>query len=188
MRFRRLFWLLVMLPIAGCGVPTDDDPVVADDGDVPFGLLAPGSTSTTAPADHPDPAQVTLCLQRGDHLATVRHTLPRDEADLAAILESAPTANERAGGLRSALFEDDLVEEVDVVVGVARVALGDSFATGTPTEQLFALAQMVCTLTAQRGIGQVSFTVGGAPVDVPRGDGSLSSSPVSRDDYRNLLE
>jgi hypothetical protein len=181
-------WVLAVLVMAGCGVPTDDAPEVADDDRVPFALLAPGPTGTTAPTEDPDPAQVTLCLQRGDRLVTVRHALPRAATGLAAILGSGPTPVERGSGLRSALFDDDLVEGVDVVVGVARVALSDSFATGTPTDQLFAVAQIVCTLTAQRGVGQVSFTLEGAPVGVPRGDGSVSSSPVSRDDYGNLLE
>ena len=188
MTHRRLTWALVLLAMAGCGVPSDDAPVVADDDRVPFALLAPDATGSTAPANDPDPAQATVCLQRGDRLATVRHALPRADAGLAAVLRSGPTAAERSSGLRSALFDDDLLEDVDVVVGVARVALGEGFATGTPTDQLFAVAQIVCTLTAQRGVGQVSFSLEGAPVDVPRGDGSLSSSPVSRDDYRNLFE
>ncbi len=47
--------------------------------------------------------------------------------------------------------------------------------------------QLVCTFTARAGIGQVAFTLSGAPVDVPRGDGSLTADPVSRDDYAELL-
>jgi spore germination protein GerM len=54
-------------------------------------------------------------------------------------------------------------------------------------EQLLAVAQLVCTLTARPGVGPVSFTLEGAPVDVPTGDGSLTSGPVSRDDYADLL-
>ena len=182
-----LTWLTVA--VAACGVPVDDGPVVADDDRVPFSLLAPAPTVTTAPPGDGDPAQVTVCLQRGDRLVMVRHALPRAEAGLAAIAGSGPTPAEQADGLRSALFADDLlVVDVDVDAGVARVDLGSSFTTGTSTAQLSALAQIVCTLTAQRGVGQVAFSLEGAPVDVLRGDGSLSSSPVSRDDYRNLFE
>jgi hypothetical protein len=36
-------------------------------------------------------------------------------------------------------------------------------------------------------VGLVSFTLEGAPVDVPRGDGSVTSGAVSRDDYAELL-
>ena len=54
-------------------------------------------------------------------------------------------------------------------------------------EQLLAVAQIVCTLTGRPGVGQVSFTLQGARLAVPKGDGSLVSSPVARDDYAGLM-
>ena len=50
-------------------------------------------------------------------------------------------------------------------------------------DQLLALAQLVFTLTARPGIGQVRFTLRGEAIQVPRADGSLVATPVSRDDY-----
>ncbi len=55
-------------------------------------------------------------------------------------------------------------------------------------DQLKALAQLVCTFTEQRGVGQVQFSVSGSSAEVPRGDGSSTSDPVSRLDYTDLIE
>jgi spore germination protein GerM len=54
------------------------------------------------------------------------------------------------------------------------------------TEQLIALAEIVYTATARPGVGQVSFTLEGEPIEIPRGDGSLTSDAVTRGDYREL--
>ena len=53
-------------------------------------------------------------------------------------------------------------------------------------DQALSVAQMVFTLTARPGIGRVSFTIDGEPVDVPDGSGALTSDPVAREDYDDL--
>jgi hypothetical protein len=64
--------------------------------------------------------------------------------------------------------------------------LSSVFSALTGQRQLVAIAQIVCTLTSQPGIGQVAFTLDGEPVDVPKGDGSTTSAPVAADDYQHL--
>ena len=54
-------------------------------------------------------------------------------------------------------------------------------------EQQLALAQLVFTLTALPGIGQVVFERGGVPIDVPRSDGSLVSGVITREDFAGVL-
>ncbi len=71
--------------------------------------------------------------------------------------------------------------------GIARVDLGPAVSALPGGEQLLAVAQIVCTLTGRPGVGQVSFTLEGASLAVPKGDGSLVTSPVARDDYASLV-
>jgi spore germination protein GerM len=80
-----------------------------------------------------------------------------------------------------------LVRRVALRAGTAHADLQPALSNLGGTEQLLAIAQLVCTLTHRPGVGLVSFTLDGAPVDVPRGDGSLTAGPVSRDDYADLL-
>ena len=69
-----------------------------------------------------------------------------------------------------------------VTGGIATVELSADFTAASSTDQRAAVAQIVCTLTARPGIGQVQFQLNAKPADVPRGDGSTTSKPVSRDD------
>ena len=52
---------------------------------------------------------------------------------------------------------------------------------------MLALGQLVLTATARPGVGQVRFTLEGLPVQVPTADGTVTSDPLSRDDYLALL-
>lgn len=54
------------------------------------------------------------------------------------------------------------------------------------TDDIFAFAQLVCTLTSRSDIRSVTFTRAGLPVEVPRGDGSLTSGPLVFADYASL--
>jgi spore germination protein GerM len=51
---------------------------------------------------------------------------------------------------------------------------------------MIALAEIVFTATGRPGVGQVSFSLDGRPVEVPRADGSLTSEPLARTDFREL--
>jgi len=67
------------------------------------------------------------------------------------------------------------------------VDLTDDFAALAGQDQLLAIAQLALSLTGQAGVGRVAFTLGGDRIEVPRGDGSLTSGSVSRDAYLTLL-
>jgi len=53
-------------------------------------------------------------------------------------------------------------------------------------EQILALAQVVLTATSVAGVADVRFTLEDQPVDIPRGDGTLSSGPLTTRDYASL--
>jgi hypothetical protein len=177
--------------VAACGVPTDDAAEVADPGDVPFGLLDQATTTTVAGAARPGTGPtVRFCLARVDEVVPVTRNagqIPGAGDDLAALAEIEPSDDEMAAGLSSALPDVRDVVDVEVDAGVAVADLDPVSGELPGDRQLLAVAQIVCTLTSQPGIGQVRFTLDGEAVEVPRQDGSLSDDPVTRDDYATMI-
>lgn len=175
--------------LAACGVPRNESAVFVQADDVPFGLLERPTTTTTEPPPPTPAATEHLCFSREMQVVPVSRkvvTPPAPDA-FVELLTTAPNEEEQAAGLRSALFSEGLVVAVSVAAGVARVDLSPGFQQGSGTDQVLAIAQIVCTMTSQAGVGQVSFTLGGTIVEVPRGDGSLTANVVTREDYATLL-
>lgn len=174
--------------LAGCGVPTQENARVAPVKEVPAVLLSPppSTTTTTVPVG-PATALFTLCLaQSGGPLVAVSRRLPVDATldDILRALARPPTTEEQSAGLNTAVTPGITST---VSAGVAQVVLDTAFGKESATDQLNAVAQIVCTLTSRPGIGQVQFQLKGATTEVPRGDGSTTSKPVSRDDYPKLI-
>lgn len=171
---------------AACGVPGDAHarPIAADD--VPFGLLADraGSPSTTvASAD----TEVSVYLVSGERLAEVRRPFAAGSGlkGLLALVTSGPTDAEAAAGLRSALPATAVVDAA-TSNGEADVSLSETFASLDSREQVLAIAQIVYTATGDPGINAVRFAVDGKSVEVPNGQASLVTRPVTRADYAAL--
>lgn len=185
---RVLLGALVVLLLASCGVGTESNADVVDDDRVPFGLLDADRRPVTGPS--PNGAvlvDVYLSVEEGDALSAVTRRVGTSSLDaVLAELERSPTDAETADGLRSALADVDAIAGTEVSRGVATVDLSDSFAEISGSEQLVAIAQLVYTATALPGIGQVTFTLEGQPIEVPRGDGSLTSDAVTRGDYARM--
>lgn len=175
------------LCFAACGVPTQRVAHSTPDAQVPSGLLSPTPpTSTTLPPTTATSA-ATICLTSAfGPLSTAVRQVPANPSTnvILKALAQVPTAQEKALGLGTSVASGITAK---VQKGIADVSLNPEFASNSSTDQLTAVAQIVCTLTEQPGIGQVQFDLGGAAAAVPRGDGSSTSSPVSRDDYPNLI-
>jgi spore germination protein GerM len=171
---------------AGCAVPAQDHAQRVRDEAVPFALLdplAPPIPSASGSSSEP----VTLCFVRDGRLVIVSDEIAAP-ADLGAALDALASPPADAGPLlRTALTEPSVVRDVRLLGGIARVDLVPEVSALPADEQLLAVAQIVCTLTGRPGVGQVSFTLQGARLAVPKGDGSLVSSPVARDDYVGLM-
>ncbi|HVM41355.1 MAG TPA: GerMN domain-containing protein [Acidimicrobiia bacterium] len=180
-----------LLALSACGVPGQDEATFVGPDEVPFDLLEPSTTTTVPPTtttvERPRPVEVRLCYWRGERLRAVTRDLPPARVQPERLVTLPPSAAQTEDGLESRVLEEGFVLDVAISGGVARVDLAAPFAGLASDEQLAALAQTVCTLTSQPGVGQVSFTLEGAPVEVPRGDGSVTANPVSRDDYANLI-
>ena len=180
--------LLVVTGVAACGVPTQQVAHPLPDKDVPSGLLSTGAPTTTTVPTGQQTAVTTICLAQssGGPLKAVTRQLPMAVSVEGLLQELArpPTQSEQQEGLETALTPG-ITGTVEA--GVATVALNSDFASDSGANQLVAVAQIVCTLTARPGVGQVQFELSGMTTDVPRGDGSATSGPVSRDDYPQLM-
>lgn len=160
---------------------------MADSEDVPF-LLLDDEPRNPAPEGQGDGVTGEVFLaSRDDRLVAVDRRL--GENNTAAALDSllrAPSDSESEAGLRTALAEEDVQGVDEVSGGVVSVDLSAGFEQLGGSDQLLAIAQVVYSLTDRPGVGRVSFTLDGDSIDVPRGDGSLTSGSVSRDAYTEL--
>lgn len=183
---RLVVGLTAVVLIGGCGVSTQRQAKVWPDAEVPFSLLEADSGPPVSAT--PAAVVVQLCLHDGRRLQPVDGVVgpPARLLDVARALGRAEQAAPGAE-LRSAIPEPGFVRDVVLASGVASVDLSGPFGSLDATEQLLAIAQLVCTLTSRPGVGQVAFTLDGVPVDLPRPDGSIAPGPAAREHYAPLL-
>lgn len=167
--------------LLACGVPDDRTAALVADDDVPFDLLSP---TTTALTDVVDGRETTVCLAVDNVLLSLGRDRSGDDlADDLALVTDPPTEGEAALGVRSALEGDESVLDVSRVGSEAVVELGVDFPELPADQQLLAVAQITCTLTAQPGVQRVSFELEGRTLSVPVQGGELVDRPVVRSDY-----
>lgn len=173
--------LAVAAVVTACGVPSDRSAVLVDDDTVPYDLLSP---TTTAQAGAATGRETTICLVVDGVLLSLgreRNSGALD-SDLALVTDP-PTEGEASLGVRSALDGEESVLGVERVGAGAVVELGEEFAELPADQQLLAVAQITCTLTAQPGIQQVRFVLDDRELEVPVQGGELVDRPVARADY-----
>ena len=208
---------IVVAAVAACGIPTGQESFskIPDD-EVPFRLAEQSTTTSTTtttlppttipPTTGPDTPETTadattttlpletvaIYFLSSGELQAVPRELPQAYgiAQLAASLEAGPPEGAAGIGLDT-LVEPGLIVDSTVEGGIVTVDLDEFGFDGIlPGDQRPAIAQIVLTYTTNlRGVGQVTFTLVGEPVRVPKGNGLLSepSEPLSFDDYANML-
>lgn len=177
---------LAVTVVAACGVRSESAAQPVDDDSVPFQLL--DEDTGVKPTDETGDKDAVIYLARGRRLVpTIRSlTPPVTLTDLLRSLRLGPTEAEADAGIRTALPEEAAASSSRPTAGLATVALTDAFIDLPTGDQVLALAQIVYTITDRPGVGQVQFTLDGEPAEIPRPDGTLTSDPVSRDDYAAL--
>lgn len=179
----RTMLLAVTLVLAGCGVPAQDEPHRVDLPRRPLHeTIAP---TVTEPAG--EVAQV-MCLVRDNRLVqSVRRVdaVPGPQRQLDQLV-TGPTPAERAQGLSTALATTALTVTVPSPA-VAAVEVGETEESAARSDEVLAYGQIVCTLTSRADIAVVSFRRQGRPLQVPRGDLTLTSEPLRAADYRSLI-
>lgn len=175
----------VALLVTSCSVSASNRAAEISDDAVPYGLLDPDATAVVP---RPGGQEVGLCLLRGDLLVPVTRLVdaPVELVDIARALAEV-TQVEGAAELRTSVVASDEIVGVRLAAGVAIVDLAAEASRRLTADPLATIAQLVCTLTLQPGVGLVRFTVAGLPIDVPLADGTLSNGAVSADDYGTLF-
>jgi Sporulation and spore germination len=201
---------VVAAVVAACGVPID--PAVRNIDSVPDQLMATTSRTTTTtttttttivvvPTAPPTSSTTTttivdqsielipLYFVNGDRFVEERRLLPADYSLLDVVLELAKGPQD--GEFQT--FPTTFVNFGDVVditkeEGLATVELSPRFNDLTAAEQRRLVGQLVLTLGSQRGVGQVRFRVAGNSLEVPQGDGTFSTDPLSRDSFLGLVD
>ncbi len=186
-----------------CGVPSSGKFTGIDKANIPFGLsetttstttsttIAMESTTTVAvPATTIATEPVSLYFVAGTQVVSVSQYLPRPVSivQTMAVLEAGPP-REFGLGLRTAI-PTGVVSRITLSGGVVTVDLPPTFFKDmAPQDQRLAIAQIVLTLTDQRGVGQITFTQNGLPISVLRGGGDLTQPGqlLVSADYSQLL-
>jgi spore germination protein GerM len=179
--------LCVGLPLvaAGCGGGTQSKPQKLGANDVPFGLLdAPTSTvpPTTVPLRQ-YPFVVYFINGDGAVNAVVRTSNDRPIPSIVGdALLAGPTPEEIQVRMHTAIPKRSVGHVSGVLKQTVKVDLDPSFGDVNLSTQRAALAQIVYTLTALRGVKRVRFLLNGWITSVPRGNGTTRGT-VTRADY-----
>lgn len=179
--------VVVVMLLAACGVPQDDQPRALSRDGVPFGLLSTSTTQTTTVVEDATVSAVVYFV-RDDRLVPVQRQVraPVSSGRLLTALLEGPTESEAQAGFRTAISSEARVRDVTASAGVVTLELSDEFLEVAGQDQILALAQIVFTATEMDAAAAVRFRLAGDPVEVPRGDGTLTSAPLTRADYAAL--
>jgi hypothetical protein len=173
----------VTLLLGGCGVPAQDEPHRVE---LPRRPL--NETVTPTAAEPVGEVAQVMCLVRDNRLVqSVRRvdTIPGPQRQLDQLV-AGPTPAEQAQDLSTALATTALTVTVPSPA-VAAVEVGETDESASRSDEVLAYGQIVCTLTSRADIAVVSFRRAGRPLQVPRGDLTLTSDPLRAADYRSLI-
>jgi spore germination protein GerM len=183
--------LVVVLVVAGCGVPTQDSPVPIRPEALPSRLQETARPrDVSPPTAGPGQVSVVVNFVRKDRLVrSVREVPNGPEQDrLAAIvaaLIAGPTERERASGISSAL-PAGLQLTVAALHGNRAVIGLTGETAGSAAENVLAVGQIVLSATAISAIKEVTFERDGLPVEALLADGALTTNPLTAADYAAL--
>jgi hypothetical protein len=173
--------------LSACGIPTAATPTPIARSAVPYHLLDPAPTSTTAPGTPPAVGvgeQIYLVAPTGNLVAVDREVaVPASLTQVTGALLAGPTTTESATGIQSFLSRTGVEVTVDASSGVATVDFTSDPIQVVGPDQTLAIAQVVYTLTQQPGITGVSFEIAGKAIEVPTAAGAQVPGPVTRADY-----
>jgi Sporulation and spore germination len=178
----------VALAAGACGIPTANSPTAIAKAAVPYHLLDPPTTTTTAPGTPPAVGvaeQIYLVSPDGHLVAADREVaVPASSSQVLGALLAGPTATETASGIQSFLTGNGVRASVTEAGGIATVHFSTSPIQVVGPDQTVAIAQVVYTVTQDPGITGVLFEIGGKPIEVPTATAAAQvPGPVGRADY-----
>lgn len=181
--------LALALAVAGCSAPVDSGPKTLRAASIPEELRSTSSTtSTTVPTGESEEVTVYY-IGKDDRLVPVKRRVapPVTVEKVLEKLFAAPTPAEGVAGLTSAIDPDTQILGAPIEARIATVNVSKNFAFGRPIDQILAIAQVVFTAVEIEGVAGVLFALDGQRLEVPSGDGSATSAPLSRAAFPNAL-
>jgi spore germination protein GerM len=188
--------VLVGALIGGCGVPAAGHTRVLSTADVPYHLLRPQQTgaATTQPTEAPR-GDVRGLIAFTDQDGTIRLVARwvqagRPAAVVQALLQQlalGPSPAEQRRGLQSTVVAGGNLTVVSVTGGVALVSLPGELHDQGADQLSLGVAQIVFSSTSAPQVTAVLLESDGRRIDAPTGNGSLVSTPLTRQDYPSLL-
>jgi spore germination protein GerM len=180
--------------MAGCGVPATSDPQVLSTTSVPYNLLSnrPGTPTPSAGSTSGQFTAQVAFVDGDAHLRLlqrrVRDGRPAEiTQELLDQLRIGPSEIEHRSGLGSAIPSGAGLRVTQVADRVATIDLAGAEQVQAPDRIPLAVAQIVFTVTSVPTVSAVRLLRDGVPVDAPRPGGTLTSAPLTRQDYVSLL-
>ncbi len=187
MRRRPGLAMVAVAALAGCGLQPDSAPRDIRPVDQP---AVGDATPTTRPLAGQS-AKIFMispdAAGRPVTLAAVRRDLDPTAAVRVTALLAGLTAEEQGQRLQTAIPTGTRLLSAEVrSSGVALVNLSEDFIAVSDTQLAHAVAQLVFTLTQLPDVHRVQLLINGQPLDSPRGDGTLTASPLTPFDFPGL--
>ncbi len=177
--------LAMVLATAACGVPTDAHARALDPSAAPYQVV---TRQRTAPPT--GTFRIVVYLVRDGALIPAPRRVPSSPTpeQVLTALAAGPTPTERAEGVSTGLPVDGDISLSGVDGTVATVSVPADAGTSSRSDAVLAFGQVVLSLTSLSSVQGVLFEQGGQALQVPRSDGSLSTGPLVRLDYRDLVD
>ena len=120
----------------------------------------------------------------GSVLTGVQRNISSDPLNIVQVLLSGPTKAEQDVGLRSAIpASTEVLSARYIATDLVKVDLTDEIFKATGDDLVSSVAQVVLTLCDISGIERVIIVVNGQVNEWPKGDGSLTSQPLTAFDF-----
>ena len=190
---RLLSAALVVLGLAGCGVPSSGEPTTIPAAEVPYGLASPTPSAPSSPPEQTMLAETGVYLvTAGDVLVLRGRELPDGglEAQLEDLLEqlaAGPSAQDLSDELTTALPPEVELAVTDVEEGTVTVDIAGPVAIPSGVGGRLGIGQIVLTATSLPGVDAVRLAREGELVDAPLPNGELTSQPLTAEDFEAFL-
>ena len=177
--------LVAAVGLVACGLPAEQRARPLDPSAAPYRVL-----TRERPDVVPGTQRVVVFLVRSDAVVPVPRRIQQrpTPATVLKVLSAGPTESEQANGLATALPPDADARVVREEEGVVTVDLPAAAETSSRSDAVLGYAQLVLTLTALPTVSGVRFAQAGKALQVPGADGALTDRPLSRVDYRELID
>ena len=120
----------------------------------------------------------------GTYLTNVQRNISSDPAEVIGVLLNGPTSAEQDQGLRSAIpGSTKILSARYVATDLVRLDLSSGIFEATGEDLVSSIAQIVLTLCENSDVERVIIVVDGQLNEWPKGDGSLTSQPLTVFDF-----